>query len=126
MSCSRKALACKLKNRVWRMMHGNENISSSNLLSRIGTTRKNLASRTVPLDCRQAQDARRHGWYGPEGQLTSASVVKKPAESTTLQGFVRQCRVVRWRDHSKGLVSAFFCTFHWSQVLSGPPALRPE
>ena len=38
---------------------------------------KHLASHIVPFDCRQAQDARRHGRYGPEGQSTSATLVKK-------------------------------------------------
>ena len=57
---------------------------------------ENLASHIVPFDCLQAQDAR----YGPEGQLTSASLVRKPAESTTLQGFPRQCRVVRWHGRA--------------------------
>ena len=45
---------------------------------------------------------RHRGRHGPKGQPISASLMKKPAESTTLQGFVRQCRVGRWHDHVPG------------------------
>ena len=59
-----------------------------------------------------------------EGQLITASLIKKPAESATLQGVVRQRRVGRRHDHVPSKV--FFLKLPVvTTVAIGPPALPP-
>ena len=81
----------------------------------------NLASHVFPCDCRQAQDAWHHGRYGQEGQLTSASLLKKPVDDSS-----RICTPMSCWQAARPCSKVFFCSFQCSrQVLSGPPALPP-